>query len=77
MKTKTLRRPYAAPNAELICLAPATPIANSWTWKKKGELDSSVNGKWNQNHWGTSLDIFGNASVTGIAEWGVDELDSN
>ena len=64
MKTETLRRPYAAPVAELICLAPTAPIA-SWKWNE-------INGKWSQNRWGgpTDVDLFKVASVTGVATWG-------
>ena len=77
MKINTLRRPYAAPIAELICLAPATPIANNWTW-------GTNKGKWNQNSWSASSvpeKLFDVASATGFAGWtGEDELsktDSN
>lgn len=78
MKTENLRRPYAAPTAELIRLAPAAPIAsnNSWTWGDKS--NKPTGGKWNAtNHWGESFDIFDNASVTGIATWdGSDDLEA-
>ena len=72
MKTKNLRRPYAAPSAELIALVPSAPIAsNNWTWNDKDD-----NGKWNQNHMG--IDIFKlNVSATGFAEWvGDEEIDN-
>lgn len=66
------RRLYAAPTAELICLAPAAPVA-TWKWEGKGS-----NSKWSQNSWsanGVPTDLFGLASATGIAEWaGEDEL---
>jgi len=80
MNNTMKRRPYAAPAAELICLAPAAPIATgngSWTWGDKNSKPSG--GKWNDtNHWGASFDIFANASVTGIATWtGEDELSPN
>ena len=71
MNTNTLRRPYAAPNAELICLAPASAIANTWTWNPE-----SKNDKWGNNKWGVQFNL--NAvSATGIAEWAVDELESD
>lgn len=64
MKTENLRRPYTAPAAELVCLAPTAPIAN-WTWKDSG------NHSWTTNHWGlkNAEELFKNASVTGIMEW--------
>ena len=72
MNTKIMRRPYAAPNAELICLVPSAPIAN-WKWP-----DSSANTKWDQNRWGGPTGILNElASATGIAEWAVDELESD
>ena len=77
MNNNIKRRLYAAPTAELICLAPAAPIANNWTWS--GGTDS--NSKWNQNSWnanGVPKNLFGLASATGIAEWaGEDELEAD
>jgi len=72
MDNNIKRRLYAAPSAELICLAPAAPIA-SWKW------DGTGRGKWNQNNWGSPIaNLFENASATGIAEWaGNDELEAD
>jgi len=65
------RRSYAAPSAELVCLAPSAPVA-SWKWS-----GGSGNSKWNSNtnHWfGAGLDPSKLAgSVIGIAEWIDDE----
>ena len=75
MNTTTLRRPYVAPGAELICLAPDAPVASnkSWEWKGGSKTDS---GNWlTQNHWGAS---FTNVSATGLMEWAEDsELSDN
>lgn len=65
MNTNTMRRPYAAPSAELICFVPDVPVA-SWIWQGGSTSDIS-NGV---NHWG----IKGlQASVTGVIRW----LDGN
>ena len=74
MNNTMKRRPYAAPTAELVCLAPSAPIAN-WTWS-----GGSSNSKWtgSKNHWfGSGADeILSGASVTGFAQWvNSDELD--
>lgn len=67
MKIEKLRRTYAAPTAEIVCLAPAAPIA-SWKW-----TGGSSNSKWNEssNNWFAEgvPDILGNASVTGLLTW--------
>jgi len=65
MKTENLRRPYTAPTAELVCLAPGAPIA-SWKWTPERTWTST-----NTNKWGTSTFV---ASVTGIATWLGDDL---
>jgi len=63
MDNKTLRRPYAAPSAEIICLAPGEAIAASWKWDKERDP-----GNWNSNKWG--FDIFSQTiSATGFAQW--------
>ena len=71
MNNTTKRRSYMAPTAELICLAPSSPIANSSGWKWSG---GSSNSKWDNpgNHWlsdNSVTNILTNASVTGIATW--------
>ena len=71
MKTETLRRPYAAPAAELICLVPGESVAtNSWQWDS-----GNNNNKWDQNHMG--IDVFGlGGSAIGFGKWtGTNELD--
>jgi len=71
MKNKNLRRPYAAPNAELVCLVPVTPIASDG--KKNWQWGGSGDNKWKQNSWGVDFNsILQKASVTGLMEW-VDE----
>jgi len=62
MDNKTLRRPYAAPSAEIICLAPHEAVAASWKW------DKGDPGNWNANPWGIKLSGV-NISATGIAQW--------
>ena len=57
--------PYAAPNAELICLVPENSIATQKSWRWSSSDDSE---KWGTNHWGVGLGTF-KASVTGVAEW--------
>ena len=69
MKTENLRRPYTAPTAELVCLAPSFPVASnkSWQWgsTKTHYWDTST------NKWGSSSFV---ASVTGVAECLGDDL---
>jgi len=64
MKNTMKRRPYEAPNAELICLAPSAPVA-SWKWQDSDKRT------WHTNSWSSlsedlNLDL---ASVTGVGEW--------
>lgn len=71
MKTKIMRRPYAAPNAELICLAPSAPIATAP--KKNWEWGGSGSDKWKNNSWGVSFDLLKDASATGLMDWAKEE----
>ena len=46
MNNKVTRRPYAAPEAELICLAPTEEIASWQPWFEQGDA------WWGLNTWG-------------------------
>lgn len=61
--TKTIKKPYIAPAAELILLAPLEALANQTL---------STGDQIALNKWGKS--VFPNASVTGInlTRWGED-----
>ena len=62
MKEDILRRPYAAPEAELICLAPSEEIASSgWQpWFQQGDA------WWGLNSWGKTPE---DASITAGFTW--------
>ena len=49
MNNKNTRRPYAAPEAELICLAPTEAIASSAGWQPWFEQGDEW---WALNRWG-------------------------
>ena len=51
MNTKTMRRPYAAPEAELICLAPTEEIASSNKWQPWFQQGDEW---WALNKWGAT-----------------------
>ena len=72
MNQNSKLRVYAAPTAQVICLAPVTPIASSE--KKSWEWQGTSGSGWNTNHWGVDMSGL-NPSVTGIMKWvGDDEF---
>lgn len=64
---KTIKKPYIAPTAELILLAPLEALAASMS-----QDDSNALNKWGFNKWKGS--VIPNASVTGsnLTRWGED-----
>lgn len=66
--TKNVKKPYIAPVAELILLAPLEALAAT----SLSDEDSRALNKWGFNKWKGS--VFSNASVTGgnLTCWGED-----
>ena len=60
MNNDMMRRPYAAPKVEVICLAPSEEIASWQPWFQQGDA------WWGLNSWGKKPDA---ASITAGFTW--------